>query len=191
MNVVTQTQREVDTLFAIGRYSFVDKNVLNGFPYFYSIVPVSVVPGNTPEDDIVLSGTPGATNSQVVYPRADAQTGQDKVFVVPNPYHAGAQWDLVPREEDPTGTKVMFHNLPLTKGTIHIFTLAGDLVQNIPFDGVPPSDLQFGRDPVTEGQGEVGWNLISRNGQSIVSGIYLFSVDTDLGQQVGKFVIIK
>jgi hypothetical protein len=37
----------------------------------------------------------------------------------------------------------------------------------------------------------VSWNLISRNGQKIVSGIYLFSVDTDLGREVGKFVIIR
>jgi hypothetical protein len=182
---------ESDTLYAIGRYSFVDHAVLNGFPYFYSIVPLSVVPGATPSDDITLGGNPGATNSQVVYPRSDAQKDQKSVFVVPNPYKAGAPWDLVPRDEDPSGTKVTFHNLPLTKGTIHIFTLAGDLVQNLPFDGTPPADLQFGKDPVTQGQGEVGWNLISRNGQSIVSGIYLYSVDTSLGQQVGKFVIIK
>lgn len=182
---------ESDTLYAIGRYSFVDDNVLNGFPYFYSIVPVSIVPGVTSATDVTLSGNPGATNSQVVYPRSDAQNDQKNVYVVPNPYRVGAEWDLVPREEDPSGTKVSFHNLPQTKGTIHIMTLAGDLVQDIPFDGTAPSDLQFGKDPVTRGQGEIGWNLISRNGQSIVSGIYLYSVDTDLGQQVGKFVIIK
>jgi len=182
---------ESDTLFAIGRYSFVDNSVLNGFPYFYSIVPVSIVPGLTSATDVTLSGNPGATNSQVVYPRSDARDNQNDVYVVPNPYRAGAEWDLVPREEDPSGTKVAFHNLPQTKGTIHIMTLAGDLVQDIPFDGTAPADLQFGKDPVARGQGEIGWNLISRNGQSIVSGIYLFSVDTELGQQVGKFVIIK
>jgi hypothetical protein len=37
------------------------------------------------------------------------------------------------------------------------------------------------------------WDLISRNTQAVVSGIYLFSVeDKDTGEnQVGKFVIIK
>ncbi len=37
------------------------------------------------------------------------------------------------------------------------------------------------------------WDLISRNTQAVVSGIYLYSVeDKDSGEnQVGKFVIIK
>jgi hypothetical protein len=190
-SLTTIAHTERDTLFAVGRYSFVDTHVLNGFPYFYSIVPVSIVPGRGNVADIVLIGNPSATNAQVVYPRSDAQKDQTHVFVVPNPYKGSAQWDLVPREEDPSGTKVTFHNLPATKGTIHIFTLAGDLVRNIPFDGTSPPDLQYGKSPVTNGLGEVSWNLISRNGQKIVSGIYLFSVDSDLGRDVGKFVIVR
>jgi hypothetical protein len=182
---------EVDTLFAVGRYTFVDTHVLNGFPYFYSVVPVSIVPGNGAISDIVLVGNPSATNAQVIYPRSDAQNDQKHVYVVPNPYKGHAEWDLVPREEDPSGTKVTFHNLPRTKGTIHIFTLSGDLVRDLPFDASAPPDLQYGKNPVTAGQGEVSWNLISRNGQKIVSGIYLFSVDTDLGREVGKFVIVR
>jgi hypothetical protein len=182
---------EVDTLFAVGRYSYVDNNVLNGFPYFYSIVPVSVVPGATTEQDIVLSSNPSAQNLQVVYPRGDAQNSQSHVFVVPNPYTARAEWDLVPREEDPSGTKVTFMNLPRVKGTVHIFSLSGDLVRDIEFDGRPPADLQYGKDPVATPTGSVSWNLISRNGQRIVSGVYLFSVDTELGREIGKFVIIR
>jgi hypothetical protein len=182
---------QIDTLFAVGRYSFVDTHVLNGFPYFYSIVPVSVIPGETSGSDVVLLGNPSANNAQVVYPRGDSQNTQKNVFVVPNPYKGGAQWDLVPREEDPSGTKVTFMNLPRTKGTVHIYTIAGDLVKDLPFDGRPPGDLQYGRDPVTGGAGSVPWNLISRNGQKIVSGIYLYSVDTELGKQVGRFVIIR
>jgi hypothetical protein len=182
---------ESDTLFAIGRYSYVDDRVLNGFPYFYSIVPVSIVPGLTTATDVVLSGNPSATNLQVVYPRGAARENVKDVFVVPNPYKAHAEWDLIPREEDPSGTKVTFMNLPRTKGTIHIYTVAGDLVIDLPFDGRAPADLQFGRDPVIAGQGSVPWNLISRNGQRIVSGIYLYSVDTELGRKVGRFVIVR
>jgi hypothetical protein len=44
---------------------------------------------------------------------------------------------------------------------------------------------------VATSAGSVSWNLISRNGQRIVSGIYLYSVDTDLGKEVGRFVIIR
>jgi hypothetical protein len=176
---------QIDTLFAVGRYSYVDTHVLNGFPYFYSIsrfgIPHSV--GSVYRE--------WRNNSQVVYPRGDSKNDQKNVFVVPNPYRGGAQWDLVPDEEDPSGTKVTFMNLPRTKGTVHIYTIAGDLVKDIPFDGRPPGDLQYGRDPVTGGAGSVPWNLISRNGQKIVSGIYLYSVDTELGKQVGRFVIIR
>ena len=182
---------EIDTLFAVGRYSYVDTHVLNGFPYFYSIVPLSIVPGDSAGADIVLQGNPNASNSQVVYPRGASLNDQDHVFVVPNPYKGGAEWDLVPREEDPSGTKITFMNLPRTKGTVHIYTLAGDLVKDVPFDGSPPGDLRYANDPVTTGQGSVSWNLISRNGQKIVSGIYLYSVDTDLGRQVGRFVIVR
>ena len=187
----TTNYTERDTLYAIGRYTYVDDRVLNGFPYFYSIVPVSIVPGETSATDVILSGNPSATNTQVVYPRGSSQATEKNVFVVPNPYKGHAQWDLIPREEDPSGTKVTFMNLPRTKGTIHVYTLAGDLVVDIPFDGRAPSDLQFGKDPVTAGQGSKAWNLISRNGQRIVSGIYLYSVDSELGRKVGRFVIIR
>jgi hypothetical protein len=182
---------ELDTLFAVGRYSIVDRHVLNGFPYFYSIVPVSIVPGPTPDADILMIGNPNATNAQVVYPRIDSRNDQDHVYVVPNPYRGGAQWDLVPRDEDPSGTKITFRNLPRTKGTIHVYTLAGDLVREIPFDGTAPPDLLYGLDPVAAGTGQVAWNLISRNGQRIASGIYLYSVDSRLGRSVGRFVVIR
>jgi hypothetical protein len=182
---------EIDTLFAVGRYSLEDRNVLNGFPYFYSIVPVSVVPIAGSADDLVLYGTPSAQNGQVVIPRGDARSDQEHVFVVPNPYKARAEWDLVPREDDPSGTKVMFQNLPRTKGVIRIYTLAGDLVRELRFDGRAPADLQYGKDPVHTGSGTVPWNLISRNGQKIVSGVYLFSVETELGRDIGRFVVIR
>jgi len=35
------------------------------------------------------------------------------------------------------------------------------------------------------------WDLISRNTMTITSGIYYYSVDSELGNQIGKLVIIK
>ncbi|MGE5175807.1 MAG: hypothetical protein ACM3JJ_05465 [Hyphomicrobiales bacterium] len=187
----TDAHVELDTLYAVGRYTFVDSNVLNGFPYFYAIVPVSIVPLGGAAGDLVISSPPTAENAQVVTPRASSMRDQRHVIVVPNPYRARAEWDLVPRPEDPSGTKVLFENLPRTKGTIRIFTLAGDLVRTIRFDGTPPPDLQYGKDPVLEGSGSMPWDLISRNGQRIVSGIYLYSVESELGRDVGRFVVIR
>jgi hypothetical protein len=39
--------------------------------------------------------------------------------------------------------------------------------------------------------GQASWNLISRNGQDVTSGIYLFSVVGSTGTKQGKFVIIR
>jgi len=39
--------------------------------------------------------------------------------------------------------------------------------------------------------GQVKWDLVSRNGQDVVSGVYLYTVESDYGTQVGKFVILR
>ena len=62
-----------------------------------------------------------------------------------------------------------------------IFTVAGDLVQTIEHDG-------------RGGFGEATWNLISRNGQEVVSGIYLYVVQSDddsFEDFIGKFVVVR
>jgi len=38
---------------------------------------------------------------------------------------------------------------------------------------------------------EETWNLISRNTQAITTGIYIWSVSSAMGDQLGKLVIIK
>jgi hypothetical protein len=43
----------------------------------------------------------------------------------------------------------------------------------------------------TPGDGQARWNLISRNGQDVVSGIYLFTVASKRGTERGKFVVIR
>ncbi len=49
----------------------------------------------------------------------------------------------------------------------------------------------FNRQQDNPDDGQARWNLISRNGQDIVSGIYLFTVLSDKGTQRGKFVVIR
>jgi len=76
--------------------------------------------------------------------------------------------------------RVHFINLPDT-ATIRIFSLDGDLIREIHHP-----------DPfLTTYSSSVGWDLISRNTQAVVSGIYIWRVDSRLGTQVGKLVIIK
>ncbi len=117
-----------------------------------------------------------------------------KVSVFPNPYKLAykdgrGEWTSY-YEEGYEGIdvhefyeqdrRIHFINLPDT-ATISIYTLDGDLVRRIhhpdPFLTTYPSS--------------VGWDLVTRNVQAAVSGIYIWKVDSRLGSQVGKLVIIK
>jgi hypothetical protein len=39
--------------------------------------------------------------------------------------------------------------------------------------------------------GDEWWDLLSENRQLISSGVYIFHIQSDIGEQVGKFVIIR
>jgi len=86
-----------------------------------------------------------------------------------------------PNADDPTGVRVAFANLPACRSRISVYTLAGDLVQTLEHDG-------------SQGDGQASWNLITRNGQEVVSGIYLFVVEplqSGWEDFAGKFVVVR
>lgn len=135
-----------------------------------------------------LAGSPQG-NFQFINPPTDAlppaqyDQADDEIYVVPNPATPAsmAPWRLFPNNNDPTGVKIEFHHLPAALGTVTIFTLSGDLVKELPFDG-------------REGNGSLAWDLVSRNGQDVTSGVYLFVVQTNdprFKRFVGKFVVIR
>jgi hypothetical protein len=46
----------------------------------------------------------------------------------------------------------------------------------------------------SEGDGTAEWNLLSRNGQDVTSGVYIFGVEpasSEFPKTIGKFVIIR
>jgi len=106
-----------------------------------------------------------------------------KVMVYPNPYRMDGGY--VDDRYEPGGIygkRIRFVNLP-PRCTIRIYSLDGDLVQTMHHErNIDDLDATIDQ-----------WDLISRNRQAVVSGIYLFSVeDKDTGEnQVGKFVILK
>jgi hypothetical protein len=181
----------------------VDRNVKDGFLYFYSVTAYDSSAVGIDES------RRSAVEAEGVVPQISTHTGKG-VWVVPNPYRGYANiaqrpssWDLTPNATDPTGTHIDFFGMPPGKWTLRIYTVAGDLVQTIHSDD-PVNDSV--RAPITvNGQtvpgynkqqdspddGQARWNLISRNGQDVVSGIYLFTVDSSQGTQRGKFVIIR
>jgi hypothetical protein len=167
-------------------YRYVDRLLHRGRPYFYSVTATDH--GFTQDGDLI-PGKAGDPSSSFIFiePGTPSQPAYnysaDNVYVVPNPATTESMqpWTLSPNNDDPTGIKVEFRNLPADRGTIRVYTLAGDLVVELPFDGLA-------------GAGTVRWPLVSRNGQDITSGVYLFSVDTESGnfkRKVGKFVVIR
>ena len=168
---------ELDTLDTglegIGKYSFTDHNVKSGFTYWYSVTAYD-------STDAGYHFGKYSQNKTLVVPHSGVRSNLDDVRVVPNPYvnhEYMSRWNLEPNEADPTGEKLCFQNLP-KDSIVRIFSLGGELVQTL----YP--------DAATEG-GDACWNMISRNNQIIVSGVYLYHVDSPVGEQVGKFVIIK
>lgn len=191
------TEAECDTLEALARwnlgyhggrqyYRYIDHDVKNGMPYFFAVVAY---------EPLYVLGRPkgmGRVDSpyaNFVYamPRSEAQEEEHfketEIYVVPNPVtrDAMAPWTFEPNNADPSGEKAEFRNLPKCWSTVRVFTVAGDLVTTLRHDG-------------SSGNGTLAWNLVSRNGQTVTSGIYLFSVESDAGafpRFIGKFVVIR
>lgn len=160
-------------LEGIGKYSIVDTLVRNEFSYWYSV---------TAYDSTAEGFHFGkySQNKTLVYPHSSVRPNLDEVIVVPNPYvdHAYVSaWNLEPDETDPTGEKICFHYLP-RDAVVRIYSLGGELVETL----YPSADVTGG---------DACWNLISRNSQIVASGVYLYHVDSPVGDTVGKFVIIK
>ena len=144
-------------------------------------------------------------------PQASTRTGKNNVWVVPNPYRGYARitdrpssWDLTPNASDPTGTHIDFMGLPPGRWTIRVYTVSGDLVAELHSDDAvnesvrsPVADSHgvvhpgYNRQQDNPNDGQARWNLISRNGQDIVSGIYIFTVESNQGTQRGRFVVIR
>jgi hypothetical protein len=199
-----QTVQIRKTRYKVGLYRYVDREVKNGFVYFYSITAGDSSGGGE------LYGRRSGVEADGVVPQASVGKGKG-VWVVPNPYRGfrniadrSSSWDLTPNASDPTGTHIDFLGLPSGSWTIRIYTVSGDLVTELhQNDAVnesvrgpitdPQGNVQqgFNRQQDTPNDGQARWNLISRNGQDVVSGIYMFVVDSSQGQQRGKFVVIR
>jgi hypothetical protein len=193
------------TKYPVGRYRYVDKEVKNGFQYFYS---VSAGDSGASGESF---GRRAAQEADGVTPQTSTGAGQG-VWVVPNPYRGftsindrPSSWDLTPNASDPTGTHIDFFGMPAGRWTLRIFTVSGDLVAELHSDDTVnesvrttvtnPTNNQVyngaNRQQDNPNDGQARWNLISRNGQDVVSGIYIFVVESSQGTQRGRFVIIR
>jgi hypothetical protein len=186
---------QIDTgLPGIGKYRYVDTDVHNGMPYWYAVTAF-----DDGSAEKVINAATGVLDSiprygsysqamQLVYPRANPGLVKDKVRVVPNPYPGiGEQarttgraiGDMVEYEGDPSGRRVRFVNLP-RKSTVRVYSLSGDLVWTGYFE-----------DPLDASGEPPGWNLVSRNNQEIVSGTYIVHVESPVGNEVTKLIVVR
>jgi hypothetical protein len=202
-------KREGRTRYPVGRYHYVDHDVKNGFLYFYSVTAFDST--GVGGGKVELNGRHAAVEAEGVTPQSAANRSSS-VWVVPNPYRGvhdiqarPSAWDLTPNGTDPTGTHIDFLGLPDGPWSIKIFTLSGDLVQTLhsgdavdaavrnttAIDSRGQAHDNVTRQQDTPADGQARWNLISRNGQDIVSGIYLFTVSSKRGNERGRFVVIR
>lgn len=204
---VGYTLAEADTAIALAKtqlglpggkiyYRYEDERVHTGMHYFYSVTALDHI--RVVENGVVVGyaeGLSGDPSTGFVYtvPSSRSQPewdyDKDEIYVVPNPASAEsmAPWALSPNNDDPTGLKVEFRHLPAAKSTIRIYTLAGDLVKTIVHDQT--AAIATGDYAAT---GSATWDLVSRNGQDVASGVYVFSVEADgFDRKVGKFVVIR
>jgi hypothetical protein len=176
-------------------YHYLIKGLRDGFKYFAAVTSYdtgdqeieSLESGITQNKDL---GIPGAS---------PAQAAGQGVTVFPNPYKVEAQWDAGTLVRD---HYLWFGNLP-QHSHLAIYTLAGDLVYEVNFDGgnyhgvnargVYDPRRELDVPPPTLSGSSFAWNLISKQGQAVATGIYLYAVrDLDSGKvQRGKFLVLK
>jgi hypothetical protein len=102
----------------------------------------------------------------------DLKSGALQVRVVPNPYKKGALHD--------TGVehKMLFINLP-TGTKITIFDVAGQVIDVLRFESTNPFD------------GTLFWDMFSKDGIEVASGLYVYVAEYPSGSQTGHFAILR
>lgn len=101
--------------------------------------------------------------------------GEAKISVKPNPYKKKALFDSA---IDAYDHKVTFYNLP-PRATITILDVSGQIIQELRFTSSDPNN------------GSMFWNLFSKDGIEIASGLYIYVVEYDGGQHVGYLSILR
>ncbi len=168
-------------------YEYIIDNLLPTVPYWVSVTAFDH--GHPPKNLESLESNPRQNQVEVIpLKRGEVvlKDGRLDVYCYPNPYRIDA--DYHDRGLENRGNElpparagsIYFANLP-NKCTISIYTLDGDLVRRIEHD-----------EPEHSGTASTHrWNIISRNTQWVVSGLYYWVVESEYGSQIGKLVIIK
>jgi len=168
-------------------YEYTIDGLLPTVPYW---VNVTAFDYGSPQSGLPSLETSVTVGNIMAYPLASAAEvalGDKEVYVYPNPYRIDGNYrqlgfeGRIDRERpDDRVRAIHFANVP-PKCTIRIYTLDGDLVRELTHD----------RDPADPTATHAEWNLITRNTQLVVSGLYYWTVEDETGEvQIGKLMII-
>ena len=171
-------------------YEIVADNLLPSVAYW---VNVTAFDFGSPKSGLASLESSKTVGAKAAYAMASADAVKSAnlpVYVYPNPYRTDENYrergfegrgsDEISRSDDRV-RKINFANVP-SRCKISIFSIDGDLVK----------EFEHNSDPTDATSTHASWNLITRNTQQAVSGIYYWTVENlDTGEiQVGKFVII-
>ena len=169
-------------------YEIVIDNLLPTAECFVNITAFDYGSPESGLSSLETSRTVGVDSAYALSTWAEVQTQNLDAFVYPNPYRIDSDYrergfegrnPLILRPTDRTRV-IHFANLP-PRCTIRIYTLDGDLVRELVHDK-STSDPQASHEE---------WNMITRNTQMVVTGLYYWTVeDADGRIQTGKLAIL-
>ncbi|MCP4704240.1 MAG: hypothetical protein GY865_06500 [candidate division Zixibacteria bacterium] len=172
--------------FKYFEYEYLLKNLLPSQLYYVS---VTVFDYGAPGFGLSALETSPLINMKDAYPNytaSDVEKAKLRVIVYPNPYRVDGYYRERRHEgrgkeelHSDRARELHFANLP-HKCTIRIFSIDGDLVREIKHDY--PINHPHAAHEI--------WDMITRNTQAPVSGIYYYSVESEFENQIGKFVLI-
>jgi hypothetical protein len=177
-----------DGYFKYFEYEYVIDDLLPTVPYWVNVTAFDFGSPSSGLPSLESSVTVGAKSAYPLSSVDEVAQKDLKVFVYPNPYRIDAGYQALGFEGrnlemtlPPDKMRLIhFANLP-DSCTIRIYTLDGDLVREIDHN-MDPSDPNASHET---------WNLITRNTQLVVSGLYYWTVEANDGAtQIGKLVII-
>lgn len=183
-DVTTEHGRRLPKFY---EYEYVLDSVLPTVPYY---IAVTTFDFGSPSAGLPALESDPVNNLKSEYALPPASTVAEKdlpIYVYPNPYRTDAGYRAdgfegrrTPDLPDDRVRAIHFVNLPY-KCTIRIYSLDGDLVQTIAHDRAE-GDSESSHDQ---------WDLITRNHQTVVSGLYYYVVESEQNTQIGKFMIIR
>jgi hypothetical protein len=168
-------------------YEFTIENLLATVPYWVNVTAFDFGDPRVHMRPLESGITAGAKSAYPIGAMAATAADGGKVYIYPNPYRGdagyrdnGFEGRLEDDRPDDRVRAINFANLP-AKCKIYIYSLDGDLVRKLYHD-MDPSDPNHTHHV---------WNMITRNTQMVVTGIYYWVVEAEDGStQMGKLVVI-